>query len=149
VTELSKAEIVQIRPAGPDHQVVTVQSAKRLYRREPCPTCPWRTDAVGEFPAEAFRHSANTACDASMHVFSCHSSGAERPAMCAGFLVRNSENNLAVRLRQACGDLDMDEVHDGGHELFNSYREMAIANGVPADDPELAQCRADFDGPKR
>lgn len=146
---MSKPEIVQVRAAGPDHQVVTVQGAKRLYRREPCPTCPWRTDAVGEFPAEAFRHSANTAHDASTHVFSCHSSGPEKPAACAGFLLRNSENNLAVRIMQACGDLDMDQVHDGSHELFGSYREMAIANGVPASDPALEMCRADYEPAKR
>lgn len=144
-----KAKIVQVRPAGPDHQVVTIKGARRLYRREPCPTCPWRTDAVGEFPAEAFRHSANTAHDASRNVFSCHTSGAEKPAACAGFLLRNSANNLAVRVMQVQGDLDMAEVHDGGHELFESYREMAVANGVPADDPALAPCRGDLDPPER
>ena len=34
-----------------------------------------------------------------------------------------------------------DDVSDGGHELHDNYREMAIANGVSPDDPSLAECR--------
>lgn len=33
------------------------------------------------------------------------------------------------------------DVHDGGHELHDSYRAMAEANGVPHDDPVLKDCR--------
>ena len=63
--------ITDIRPAGDDHQVVTVTSdTPHGYRRKPCSTCPWRVDAVGEFPAEAFRHSANTAYDMADKQFS-------------------------------------------------------------------------------
>jgi hypothetical protein len=40
------------------------------------------------------------------------------------------------RMRGECLD-----VEDGGHELHESYRAMAIANGVAADDPVLAACR--------
>lgn len=139
-----KAEIVKVRPAGPKHQVVTVEGGRSgLYRREPCLKCPWRRDAVGEFPAEAFKHSASTAYDMAPNTFACHSSGVEKPAVCAGFLLRNSENNLGVRLMQLRGELDRAQVHDGGHKLFASYREMAVANGVDERDPVLAACRAD------
>lgn len=132
------------RPAGDAHQVVTVRrtepEARLCYRKKPCADCPWRRDAVGEFPAEAFRHSAETAYDLSRHVFSCHASGLRKPAICAGFLLRGAQHNLGIRLayleRKIGGD-----VSDGGHALFNSYREMAIANGVAADDPVLAPCR--------
>lgn len=34
-----------------------------------------------------------------------------------------------------------DDVADDGHELFENYRAMAIANGVAPDDPILAPCR--------
>jgi len=140
----SQCVISEVRPAGPDHQVVSVTGGRGdLYRREPCGDCPWRCDAVGVFPAEAFRLSAATAHDMSQRFFSCHSSGAEKPAICAGFLLRNSANNLGVRLKLMSGVIDMDQVHDGGHELHDSYRAMAIANGVPADDPALIGCRAD------
>lgn len=133
-----------MRPAGHDHQVVSVQGGDLgLYRRKPCESCPWRRDAVGEFPAEAFRHSAATAYDMAQNTFACHSSGCEKPALCAGFLLRNSENNLGVRMMQMRGQVSMDEVSDGGHALFDSYREMAVANGVPSDDPVLERCRAD------
>ena len=136
--------VTNTRQAGPDHQVVTVEGGRSgVYRREPCPKCPWRCDAVGEFPAEAFKHSASTAYDMALNTFACHSSGVEKPAVCAGFLLRNSANNLGVRLMQSRGDLDLDQVSDGGHELFASYREMAQANGVHPQAPVLAACRAD------
>ena len=71
--------VLETRPAGEDHQVVSVQGAQKSYRKQPCSDCPWRVDAVGEFPAEAFRHSARTAYDLSEHVFACHESGVEKP----------------------------------------------------------------------
>jgi len=95
---------------------------------------------VGEFPAEAFRHSASTAYDMSDHTFACHQSGKEKPATCAGFLLRGATHNLAVRLGYMRGRFQGD-VTDGGHELHESYRAMAIANGVDPEDPVLAPCR--------
>lgn len=135
-----KPTITQVRPAGADHQVVTVEGGPGTYRRKPCSDCPWRVDAVGEFPAEAFRHSANTAYDMSRNTFACHQSGATRPAICTGFLLRGSEHNLAVRLQRIQGRIG-DDVRDGGHELHISYRAMAVANGVPPDDEALRPCR--------
>ena len=76
--------------------------------KSPCPTCPWRKDArINEFPAEAFRHSATTACDGSMKMFSCHSAGAEHPKTCAGFLLRGADDNFAVRIAIMKGDIDL------------------------------------------
>lgn len=129
--------ITNVRPAGDSHQVVTVEGRSNgAHRKQPCATCPWRVDAVGEFPAEAFKHSASTAYDMSGSVFSCHESGSVKPATCAGFLLRGADHNLAMRLRGYPQD-----VTDGGTELHESYRAMAVANGVPADDPVLQECR--------
>jgi hypothetical protein len=136
----SAPELTRTRPAGPDHQVVTSEGGKGSYRRRPCDKCPWRVDAVGEFPAEAFRHSAETAYDMSSHTFACHDSGTSNPAMCAGFLLRGAAHNLAVRLKMVRGD-SFSDVVDGGHELHENYRAMAIANGVAPDDPVLGACR--------
>jgi hypothetical protein len=136
----TETSIIEVRPAGPDHQVVTIQGAQGTYRRQPCSDCPWRVDAAGEFPAEAFRHSAGTAYDMSTHVFSCHQSGQKRPAVCAGFLLRGGNHNLSVRIGYISGRF-ADDVTDGGVELHSSYRVMAIANGVNPDDPVLAPCR--------
>lgn len=135
-----RAEITQVRAAGPDHQVVTVEGGHGTYRLEPCPKCPWRVDAVGEFPSEAFRHSASTAYDMAQNTFACHDSGARKPALCAGFLLRGSHHNMSVRLKMIQGER-FDDVHDGGNELHANYRAMAVANGVPQDDPVLAACR--------
>lgn len=139
-----RPRVTAVRAAGAAHQVVTIEGGRGdLYRTRPCQRCPWRRDAVGEFPAEAFRHSASTAYDAAMNSFACHDSGTCKPATCAGFLLRNSANNIGVRLKVMQGQLDLGRVSDGGHELFSSYREMAVANGVDPQDPVLAPCRAD------
>jgi hypothetical protein len=134
------ARITNIRPADANNQVVTTEGGSGAYRRQPCAKCPWRVDAVGEFPAEAFRHSAATAHDMARTTFGCHESGTAKPATCAGFLLRGAEHNLAVRLRQRTENYSA-TVSDGGHELHASYRAMAIANGVPAGDPAIAGCR--------
>ena len=111
------------------------------YRREPCAECPWRKDApVGAFPAEAFRISADTAYDQSQRSFACHMSGSERSAVCAGFLLRGAEHNIGIRLRYAGGDIEPGSVKSDV-ELYESYREMAEANGVDPADPKLARCR--------
>ena len=142
-TQRRGANIVNVRPAGDDHQVVTVHSQKGdswPYRKEPCAQCPWRKDATGVFPAEAFRHSAYTAYDMNVHTFACHDSGAQKPAVCAGFLLRGADHNMAVRLAAMSGKYRYD-MDDGGHELHESYRAMAVANGVSPDDPVLMECR--------
>lgn len=136
----SKPTITNIRAAGDAHQVLTVEGGRRGYCRRPCADCPWRVDATGVFPAEAFRHSASTAYDMADRAFACHQAGAQRPKTCAGFLLRGADHNLAVRLARMRGEIG-DDVRDGGHELHAGYRQMAVANGVDPDDPVLAQCR--------
>ena len=132
--------VTRVRPAGPDHQVVTVEGGQGSYRRAPCSDCPWRVDATGEFPASAFVHSAGTAYDMSQRTFACHQSGVKKPAICAGFLLRGAEHNLAVRLKRMRGEI-LDDVTCGGHDLHDSYRAMALANGVPPDEDALKECR--------
>ncbi len=135
------ATITGVRPADDNHQVVSTKGGGHAYRRKPCPDCPWRRDArIGEFPAEAYRHSAETAYDMAMEKFGCHQSGSEKPATCAGFLLRGADHNLGVRMAVIYGDLDLREV-SSDVELYDSYREMAEANGVDPDDPVLRPCR--------
>lgn len=136
-------KIVKETPADHNHQVVTLMTSgadTMVHRKQPCPNCPWRKDAVGEFPSEAFRISAHTAYNMAQETFACHSAGKKRPATCAGFLLRGADHNLSVRMAYVTGRLS-DDFHDGGHELFDGYREMAIANGVEQDDPIIAPCR--------
>lgn len=141
---------VSVRAAGPDHQVVTLITSRegreghgrrRCYRVEPCGGCPWRVDQVGTFPSESFRLSARTAYDLSEVTFACHESGSVKPATCAGFLLHGATHNLAVRLAVIRGEVELDQVSDGGHLLHQSYRAMAVANGVAGIDPALVLCR--------
>lgn len=133
------SKITAIRPAGDDHQVLTIAGGSGGYCKRPCADCPWRVDATGIFPAEAFRHSAGTAYDMARHTFACHQSGKEQPRVCAGFLLRGGEHNLSVRLGRMEGLFN--DVVDGGHALHETYRAMAIANGVEPDEVVLAPCR--------
>jgi hypothetical protein len=137
------ARIVNTRVADENNVVHTVVGGGEAYRKQPCAECPWRRENAGSFPAEAFRHSANTAFDMATKTFACHMSGAEKPAVCAGFLLRNATHNLSVRLGLSRGLFV--GVKPAGAKLFNSYREMAVANGVDPSDPALARCRADFE----
>ncbi|WFU51161.1 DUF6283 family protein [Sinorhizobium terangae] len=127
-----------------EHQVVSLSSSaeeKLLHRHEPCEECPWREDRrTGVFPAEAFRHSASTAYDMAPNSFACQMSGKEKPATCAGFLLRGAEHNLGVRLAIIAGRYDPRTVRSDV-PLYKSYREMAEANGVSPDDPALEPCR--------
>lgn len=138
------SKIVGARMAGAAHAVISVEStggSSSPHRREPCEQCPWRHDQVGKFPTEAFRISADTCRDMAPTVFGCHMSGPDAPATCAGFLLsRSAPHNLGVRLALARGWLALDQL-SSGVPLFDSYPDMAIANGVARDDPALAACR--------
>ncbi|KQR37789.1 DUF6283 family protein [Deinococcus sp. Leaf326] len=145
------ARVEGVTPAGEHHQVLHLRGGGEGYQKRPCAQCPWRVDAAGLFPPEAFLASAGTSYDASMEEFACHSSvkivdaaeGEERsaPRTCAGFILRGSTHNMASRLTQIVRG--MYRVTDGGHALHTNYRAMAVANGVPAEHPALVACRDD------
>ncbi len=139
MTKKSKPIIIDMKMAGRRHQVATVLGGNGNYCREPCAECPWRKDMVGNFPAEAFKHSANTAYDMAERTFACHVAGKDNPTTCAGFLMRGAVHNMTVRVKRMQGL--MLDVTDGGHELHKDYRAMAIANGVKPNDPHIADCR--------
>lgn len=145
---MKKTKIVKTRMAGPDHAVIqlsTKGAGAYAYRRTPCEGCPWKKSNRGLFPAEAFKHSAPTAYDTAFNVFACHESGQTNPATCAGFLLKNSRHNIAVRMHEGDKSIDMRQVKANRKRLYSSYREMAVANGVAPDDPALQPCRADFE----
>lgn len=131
-------KVRNIKPADENHQVVTVEGGKGSWRKTPCSDCPWRVDATGTFPAEAFRHSANTAYDMSSHKFGCHQSGTQKPATCAGFLLRGADHNMAVRMERMQGNMLVEEPDVA---LHHDYVDMAVANGVDETDPILTPCR--------
>lgn len=138
-----KITIIGTHMASEEFGVTSVVSSggRHVHRREPCQECPWRRDVPTHvFPAEAFRFSASTAKDMADRTFGCHMSTTASPATCAGFLLANADNNLTVRLAEMRGDIDHSRISSSA-PLYGSYREMAIANGVAADDPALAECR--------
>jgi hypothetical protein len=74
-------------------------------------------------------------------MFACHKSSDGKDVVCAGFLARGADHNLAVRMAYSSGDLAFDVNRAGCYALHDSYRQMAIANGVAADDLDLRPCR--------
>lgn len=146
-----KARVIRTRVAGEGadgglYGVVSLEGGPKGeggYRKKVCPTCPWRKDSeVGRFPAEAYRQSAATAYDGAFNTFGCHESGREAPQTCAGFLQANSANNNGVRIAMAMGNYDPRKQQPTA-ELYGSYKDMAVANGVDPDDPVLEDCRGD------
>ena len=123
------------------------REGKRRVRKKPCLTCPWRKDAhIGRFPANAYRSSAATAYDASLTTFSCHEAGTEKSATCAGFVLANSIHNMALRIDAMKGRFNPREIQNPDDvELYDSYRDMAIANGVDPNDARIGPCRGDHE----
>lgn len=137
MTKKPPAERVAVRRADENNQVVSLKGGSDS-RTKICTDCPWRLDAEpGAFPAEAFRISAHVSYDQAFSKFACHTSGTEHPQTCVGFLLRGAAHNIAVRI----SGIDLDALDDDGAELYESYRAMAVANGVDPDDPVLARCR--------
>jgi hypothetical protein len=146
----SKIKIVATTRCSDDYGVTTVEmtgAEKRHQRKKPCSQCPWRSDLpVGVFPADAFRESAKTSYDMAESVFGCHMSKIESgPHTCVGFLLRHGENNLQVRFATAEDRFDFEGLNDGGYPLYESYREMAVANGVDAAESCLEPVRGNDD----
>lgn len=140
-TATTAGRVVAQRPADDVWGVTTVvYDGPPVGQPRPCggdEPCPWRRDArPGQFPAEAFQHSAATSQPGSKRRFGCHSSSLEQPRMCAGWLLRGAQHNAAVQRVLADGTVPRPEL-PAGVELYDSYAEMAVANGVAPDDPAL------------
>lgn len=139
----------EMRPCSDEFGVVSLTTrggGAALARMRPCDECPWRKDVpTGRFPADAFRESAQTAYDMASSTFGCHMSSEDAPATCAGFLLRHATHNLGVRLSLMQGRLDLQRLNDAGLEIYETYREMAVANGVAPEDPVLIPVRGNDD----
>lgn len=126
---------------GEEYAVISLEGgSKSGHRRRVCEQCPWRKDNVGNFPAEAFRHSAPTSYDMSQTTFACHMHDKEDPQLCTGFLLR-AHHNLAVRLKMSHGEIDPAGLIEPDVELHDNYKEMAVANGCDPDEEVLKLCR--------
>lgn len=114
------------------------------FCRKPCSECPWRTDVQPyRFKPERYRNLASSAEDISFILFACHKTNDGKEVACAGFLLRGATHNMAVRMARVRGDIKDGDVSDGGFPLFDNYRAMAAANGVPRSHRALKHVRDD------
>lgn len=115
-------------------------TALRWDTKEPCASCPYRKDAkLGFWDPRHFLDTLMGSADPLRGpIFACHGTRKlpEGPAICAGWLLDQMKNGCpSIQLRLACvrdpaAAQATYEVHDGGHELYESIEEMCIANGV-------------------
>lgn len=107
--------------------------------REPCKSCPYRKDVpLATWHPEEFRKLRAAAEDELMGgVFGCHKyrhRPQEEHRICAGYMITQRENGVpSIQLRlqllqseQAVACLN--EVHDGGHALYETIEEMCDDN---------------------
>jgi GNAT superfamily N-acetyltransferase len=135
------ARVVRQRPGDEEWGVETRIYEGVAAQPRPCSgekVCPWRRDApVGQFPPEVYVHSApGNRTGGPSGRFGCHSSTAARPLLCAGWLLAGADGNAEVLSMMDAGVLARPELPDGV-EVYDSYAEMAAANGVDPGLPAL------------
>lgn len=109
----------------------------------PCRECPWQRSAEpGKFPAERYVELVKTCRPdgrgwpplPGSAMFGCHlgDPGTGEDLACAGWLAVEGNNHMGVRLAIAQGRLPMEALQPGPNwpELYDSYEEMAVANGA-------------------
>ena len=95
-----------------------------------CNECPWRKDVpIGRFPPERYIALRRTSEQGMNPLFGCHKTVEGKDVVCVGYLMRDGENNWAVRLAAAYGKFDPQALEAAG-PLYDSFEEMARANGV-------------------
>lgn len=121
--------------------------------REPCKSCPYRKDAplamwdIREF----IQVLANDADELRGGVYGCHATRhRQEPSVCAGWLVDQKRRGLPsiqlrlLLLKHTDAVNCLEEVSDGGHELFASIEEMVRANAHADGNPHAALLRNRF-----
>ncbi len=119
---------------------MTKPKPMRWDTREPCESCPYRVDSKLELwhPQEFKTLLANNANEIMGRIYGCHGTkkSLEGPQICGGWLFDQKRRNLpAIQLRIALARnpkavTALEEVNDGGHELYESILEMCEENGV-------------------
>ena len=105
-------------------------------KRSPCSSCPWRKDAkLGLWHDDHYREMADS-CQRDGHSrMGCHKSTLENFTVCAGWVLVLGYNAIGVRLGHMQGKFDPENDFDaGGLGLYESWEEMAKANGVDTPD---------------
>jgi len=98
-----------------------------------CDECPWRKNAApGRFAPERYVALAGTSKQGFGAIFTCHKTDDGNEHACVGWLMVDGPENLVVRFAIAKGDIDFKNLRSRG-ELYDSYGEMAEANGVSAE----------------
>lgn len=99
-----------------------------------CSECPWRKDVpVGRFPPERYVALKNTVEQGLNNLFACHKTSDGEPSACVGFLLVDGPNNWTARLAAITGEFDPRKLEAAG-PLYDSFQEMALANGVSPED---------------
>lgn len=106
----------------------------RWDTKEPCKSCPYRRDApLGFWHPEEFDKLVDSERSQMGSVFACHGTKSNM-SVCAGWLLKQRDNgipSIVLRLQLMRNQEAVDclnQVSDGGHELYDSVDEMIDAN---------------------
>ena len=113
----------------------------KLDTKKPCASCPYRKDV----PVQTWHRSefenilAEDADDLGGATYGCHKyrfRPAEEQTFCAGWLLDQKQRrypSIQLRLFLVTNGItadQLDEITDGGHDLYRSIKAMCLANGV-------------------
>ena len=114
-----------------------------LSKRRPCKTCPWRKDAeLGYWHQDHYRDMAKSCQRDGPNQMMCHQSRDTNQIVCAGWVLVLGFDAIGVRRAVHNGDFDPNrDFESGGLELYDSWEEMAEANGVYTPDYRVGSGR--------
>lgn len=113
----------------------------KLETKSPCASCPYRKDAQLKLwhRSEFENLLAQDQNEVMGGIFACHKyrhRPAEEQNFCAGWLLDQKRRRYpSIQLRLTFSVMgvtadQLDEITDGGHELYPSVKAMCLANGV-------------------
>ena len=108
---------------------------RKFCNTTPCKDCPFRKGVEKLAESEKFSKERYEALQSTVKqglgqpVFACHKSTEEAPLACVGYLLVEGGINFSVRIAVIEKRLDFSKLFCK-EELYESYEEMAKANGV-------------------
>ncbi len=115
--------------------------AEHYFAPKPCKHCPWKKTSragggdIPNFDLSLMRGLASTAPkkDCTIHerdefrkIFACHDSKEGNECACAGYVARDGQFNLNVRLIAIENKINLNQIIDAAeeHELYDNFHEM-------------------------
>ncbi|WP_318515693.1 DUF6283 family protein [Photobacterium leiognathi] len=114
---------------------------KNKFCKTPCKQCPWKKSSkvggsdIPNFDIELMRNLVNTCPPANVDIsqrddfrklFACHESPEGKEKVCAGYVARDGQFNLNLRLLAAMSKTNVLAIVENAekHELYDNFHDM-------------------------